>query len=225
MFTSAADVFRTRQIRFDLAAHIAVNGQRALGRMSSGPESLARLRHVLDGQGGRFSFPDDLDVYGEVLLAAALPDDDFPAFTCGTALLLLDRLGDGDGEDDLYWNWDAFSDYYRLADPQIRATLLNAFRHGVMTGKLSVSSMPEPSDCFTRPPKRVLPALRAGGHNELVTAIEEDASPESAGALWLRMAQHEPAAAALVGIRYLFERPESLAPVSPETAPLIRWSI
>lgn len=225
MFTSAAEVFRTRQIRFDLAAHIAVNGHGALGRMSSGPESLSRLRHVLDGQGGRFSFPRDRKIYGEVLLAAALPDDDFPAFTCGTALLLLDRLGDGDGHDDLYWNWDAFSDHYRMADPQVRATLLNAFRHGSMTCKLSIASLPETSDCFTRPPKRILPALRAGGHNELVTAIEEDASPESAGALWSRIGQRAPMAAVLSGIRYLFERPQSLAPLSPETAPLIRWSI
>lgn len=225
MFTSAADVFRTRQIRFDLAAHIAVNGQGALGRMTSGAESLARLRHVLEGQGGRFSFPRDRKVYDDVLLAAALPDDDFPAFTCGTALLLLDRLGDGDGEDDLYWNWDAFSDHYRLADPQVRATLLNAFRHGSTTGKLSIASQPAISDCFTRPPKRILPALRAGGHNELVTAIEEDASPESAGALWLRVAHRPIAAPALAAVRYLFERPQSLAPASPETAPLIRWSI
>ncbi|PWK55537.1 hypothetical protein C8D95_107203, partial [Silicimonas algicola] len=38
-----------------------------------------------------------------------------PAFIAATAILLTDRISEGGGTDDLYWNWEAFRDQGSLA--------------------------------------------------------------------------------------------------------------
>ena len=160
MFTSAAEVFRTRQVVSDLTALIAHAGRSAFHRIT--PQS-ARLDGLFAASAegrGCFRFPRDRDLYGEVVLAAALPDDDFPAFTTATALLLLDRIQYGSGEDDLYWNWDAFADHYRLADPPVRAAIMNGFRTAAAAGRVSISNPPDDDDCLTNRPENILPPLR-----------------------------------------------------------------
>ena len=225
MFTSAADVFRTRQVMSDLTACIAQSGRSAFCRITTRKTRLERLFIANGDDGGRFEFPRDLDVYGEVLLAAALPDDDFPAFTAATVLLLLDRLRDGVAEDDLYWNWDAFSDHYRMADPPVRAVIMNGFRAAAAAGRVSLSPPPEAGDCLTRSQAEVLVGLRRIGDGGLARAIEANVSPREAAVLWQRASGEALAPERLAGFRYLYERPDCLAPLDPGTAALIPWTI
>ncbi|MEQ9036904.1 MAG: hypothetical protein RIE24_00935 [Silicimonas sp.] len=225
MFKSSADVFRIRQVVSDLTTYIATEGWNALTRVSTGKAEFAHLCSVFERQGGCFVLPDDHKVYGDVLLAAALPDDDFPAFTCATAFLLLDRIQLGGGDDSLYWNWDAFSDHYRLSDPAVRALLLNGFRTAARTGLVSISSLPTPAECFTEAPEAVLGALREEGHERLISAIADEAVPRAAGEVWIELSENLPSKAVLAGVRHLYERPQSIEPASPEIAPLIPWSL
>ena len=225
MFTSSADIFRKRQVMADLNAFITISGRPALLRISPGDEGAKRLLSILRMQGGRLIFPQDSLSYGEVLLAAALPDEDYPSFICATALLLLDRIAGGGGADNLYWNWETFSDQYRLADPPVRAALMNAFRLAATTGRAILPDLPEPADCLSCGPDAILPDLRREGQTALLAAIETEADAVEAGALWSELARAAPSAAVLAGVRYLYERPASLAPPGPDRAPLIPWPL
>lgn len=224
MFTSSAVVYRRRQVVSDLTSYVSTHGRSAFRRISSGDGADALLDRILFGQSGRLLTPSDDSLQGEVQLAAALPDEDFPAFTCATALLLLDRLTGGAGEDDLFWNWDAFADHYRLADPAIRAVLMNGFRSAAELGLASVAEKPDPADCLTNPAEKVLEALRKEKRDDLVAAITGDVLSSEAAVLWLELSKHQPTAAVLAGVRYLYERPASLAPSDPEKTPLIPWA-
>ena len=109
MFTSSADVFRIRQSLGDLRAYLRESGPAVRDRLAasmrqagSSAQARARIDRIVDEQGGRFAQPGDADVREVCRLAAALPSDDYPAFTFSTALLLADRLQTGDVEDDLY---------------------------------------------------------------------------------------------------------------------------
>lgn len=225
MCTSAADVFRTRQVISDLTAHITRAGRSAFCRISPRHSRLDGLFAAPDDGGGAFAFPRDRDLYGEVLLAAALPDDDFPAFTTATVLLLLDRIGHGAGMDDLYWNWDAFADHYRLADPPVRAVIMNGFRTAAAMGRVSVSQPPEPEDCFTARRQDVLALLRRSDVPALCAAIEQDVSAGEAGELWSDWPADRLTPETVAGFRYLYERPASVAPAQPDTAALIPWTL
>lgn len=225
MFTSAADVFRTRQVTSDLTAYLTRSGRKTLCRVPSEQGVRGRLFSVLDKRGGRFAFPGDRRAYGEVLLAAALPDDDYPAFTAATALLLLDRLNGGDGEDNLYWNWDAFRDHYRLADPPVRAMLMNAFRVAEASGRVALCDPPDPVDCLTERPESLVPRLRMSGQGILADAIDEDVSPEIAGRLWTLMSRTPSTPEQVAGFRYLYERPAAFAPPDRGNAPPIPWTL
>lgn len=225
MFTSAADVFRTRQVMSDLTACIAHSGRSAFCRITPRHSRLNGLVTGVADRGGVFRYPRDRDIYGEVLLAAALPDDDFPAFTAATAILLLDHIHQGGGQDDLYWNWDAFSDHYRLADPPVRAVIMNAYRTAAAIGRVSIARPPEPDDCFTMSRDDILRRLRPGGSEALLRAVEADVSPREAGDLWRRTAPDDLSPVIVAGFRYLYERPQSLLPAAPETTALIPWVI
>lgn len=223
MFTSAADVFRSRQASSDLMSYLSGPGHTSLRRLSSGGGVRERLLRAVGERSGRFVFPGDRKAYGEVLLAAALPDEDYPAFTAATALLLLDRIGGGHGEDDLYWNWDAFRDHYRLADPPIRAMLMNGFRVGATAGCVSLAHLPNPDDCLTRRPDQIVPRLRRSGFGEIAEAVEGNAHPETVGRIWILCSRRDPPPEIVASFRYFYERPASFAPPDPENAPLIAW--
>ena len=221
MFTSAAGVFRTRQAVADLTACIDMGNRSAFGRIVLQGGGLNRLSTVLDERGGRFDFPRDTRIYGEVMLAAALPDDDFPAFTSATALLLLDRILGGDGEDNLFWNWDAFADHYRLADPPVRAALMNGFRVGAERGVVSLGTPVDPDDCLTDGREAVLRAL---GVYPVADALLGDTDAEEAGRLWALHSRNRLSDPEQRAFRYLYERPQSMSPPFPETVPLIPWA-
>lgn len=225
MLISAADVFRTRQVVSDLTAYVSSAGRGAFCRAVSEEDPDGFLDRILYAQGGRFLFPRDETHHGEVMLAAALPDEDYPAFTCATAMLLLDRISGGAAEDDLFWNWEAFSDHYRLADPPVRAVLMNGFRLSAEMGRASLAEMPDPTDCLSNPPEEVLVLLRKAGENGMADAIETGADATTAARFLTILAQGEPTQTQLVGLRLLYERPASVAPDEPETAPLIPWKL
>ncbi|NNE89480.1 MAG: hypothetical protein HKN27_15535 [Silicimonas sp.] len=209
-----------RQVLGDLKS-VVLSGQDAILRFSQRAhvESYARLM----SNGGRFRLPEDKDFYSDVLLAAAMPDDDFPAFTTATSILLIDLLQDGDGTDRLYWNWDAFDEQYRLADPHIRAAIMNAFRMGFEAGSVRPKIPPSSADCLTIGEDILKRRLRAAGLNDLLLAVDVDISAEDAGAFWEAEAPAKNPDQ-LAAFRYLYERPRSLAPANPQMAPLIPWS-
>ena len=215
MLSRNAKIFRTRQATSDLLAFI----QRA-------PEA-TKSRLLADGttfvdafskSGGRFSFPADQDRHGGVLLAAALPDDDFPAFLLATAVLLADLLQNDSAPDNLFWNWEAFHAQYALADPAPRAALCNGFRALQQSGRVDFDPVPEDALCLSRDMLTVLNDLDDGA---IKSAIEQYATAQSSGRLLgepERMSNAERA-----GLRYLYERPEGIAPPEPTTAPLLLW--
>ena len=192
----------------DLSHQITTASPQVLARIarqgrSTGSADL--LRHAAGP--GVFEMPRDEDMISAVLLAAALPDEDFRGFTVATALLLLDRLQNGGGRDDLYWNWDAFADHYRLApDPQ-RAALMNGFRALIVSRGLYLSNPPTAGDCLTE--REFDPDLTL--------------SAEEAGRMWAeRASRSEP----LTGrerrlFRHLVERDEGIAPAQPQTCPTV----
>jgi hypothetical protein len=206
--TSSADVFRTKQAVADLSHQAVMASPQILARIAkggreTGPADL--LRHVAGD--GIFVVPRDEDMLSAVLLAAALPDDDFPAFTTATVLLLLDRLRNGGGRDDLYWNWDAFGDHYRLAAPPLRAAIMCGFRALTISRGLYLSHPPLPSDCLTeqdyRSPQRL--------------------SDTEAGRLWQdRSMNREPLNSdERRFFRHLVEREAGMSPSQPETCPTV----
>lgn len=225
MFTSTAGVFRIRQVASDLTSYVSSDGRNAFRRVVPVKEADRLLDRILFRQCGRMSFPEDEAFHGDILLAAALPDDDFPAFTAATALLLLDRLSGGDGQDDLYWNWDAFADHYRLADPKIRAVLMNGFRAAVEKGAADLAYMPDPADCLSEEPAAITDRLEREGEREVALALQAEPTPEEAAELWVRLAKRTPGPAVMAAARYLYERPQSLAPEDPLAAPIIPWRL
>lgn len=222
---SAADVFRTRQAVRDLKGFILSSSNATLARLAAGVSdsretlSVGDFRRWLDTNGCRFSFPDDEPIYTAILLAAALPDDDYPAFTLATALLLCDALQDGDGSDDLYWNWVTFAPQYRMADAPVRATLMNGFRALNRSGRADLGRGPTDADCLSRTRSEVLGLV--GSDASLAALIEGDASGEAVGKRWT--ATQALSQTALRAFRYLYERPSSIAPPAPENVALLPW--
>lgn len=220
MFTSAAEVFRKRQALRDLSEVIRAN-QSAVERLGT-TEDTGRAVAELARQGGRFDLGDGR-LYTELLLAAAMPEDDFPCFTAATAILLRHRLEGGAG-DDLFWNWEAFRDHYMLADAPVRAALMNGFRTAAAAGRTLLENGPEPPECLTRSPEDVLPGLDREGRTDIARAIRDAVSAEEAGRLWTGHAGRTLSWSELSGFRCLYERPASMAPDAPEAVALIPWS-
>jgi len=207
---SSADVFRQRQTVADLRFVATTAHPAVLTRIASGVSGLdpqIASRHVASGA-TTFQVPEHDDLISVLLLAAALPDDDFPAFIVSTAMLLLDRLQKGGLRDDLYWNWDAFADHYRLADDAERAAIMGGFRCLMRVRDLYLSHPPTDADCMTWP--EFLPM------NGSTTA-------EEAGRLWTQRSRDfaplKPEERRM--FRHLAERAEGMAPPDPNTCPTV----
>lgn len=221
MFTSAAEVFRTRQAVRDLndAVRAHPSAMQRLGTTGAEREAISRII----ANGCVLTFPDHARAYSQILLAAAMPEDDFPGFVVATGILIASRLQFGAGEDDLYWNWDAFRDHYRLADPPIRAALMNGFRMMNDTGRVRLSDAPAEAECLTRQSEDVISMLETAGQFELSRSIGDGVSAEDAGRLWQMAASKRLNWQSLSGFRYLYERPSSIDIRQPEMAELIPW--
>ncbi len=165
--------------------------------------------------------PEESRLASQLLLAAALPDDDFTAFIAATSILIVNRLSGGWGEDDLYWNWDAFAAHFRLAEPAERAALMNGFRMMDAAGLVTLDTGPTEEDCLTRPMPEVVEALGQADPLDLTSAILADVTPREAGRIWQGNSRVPHSPPTLAAFRYLYERPVSLAPELPTMAPLI----
>ena len=221
MFKSTADVFRTRQAVWDLAEAVRRNSPAVERLGTTSAERDAILRIV--AAGCRIGVG-DARAYDQLLLSAAMPENDFSGFATATAILLMDRLQGGAGHDDLFWNWDAFRDHYPLADPPVRAALMNGFRAAAASGLVTLEHGPEGSDCLTRAEDDVMSLLLSEGDGQLADAIGDNISPEEAGRIWHRTDSQTLSWQAHMGFRYLYERPSSMAPPDPEDAALIPWA-
>ena len=221
MFTSSAVVFRTRQAVSDLAETIGDIGSSAVERMCSNNEAFQTLSALLANGQWRFNLPEHQSAYSDVLLAAALPEEDFPAFILATCALLSDRLLGGDGSDNLYWNWDAFQDHYRLADAPERAALMNAFRLADEQEIISIRNVPTERDCLTYSLAEVLREEQSD--LEMQEMLQQEMSAVEAGEFWLNDTD-KAAPDHAKACRYLYERPASMHPAHPDLAPLIPWT-
>ena len=221
MFISSADVFRTRQATRDLI-DVVRSHRKAMTRLGDTKAGEAALIQIVNSNGCITS--EDDDIYRQIMLAAALPDDDFPCFVTATSLLLANRLQDSHGTDDLYWNWDAFRDHYRLADPPVRAALMNGYRTLSDTGRVSLDNAPKAEDCLSRAVEDVVILLDGDDEFELSHSIKGEISPSDAGHLWQVASRKDLSWQALMGFRYLYERPRSIAPKEPKDAELIPWT-
>lgn len=220
MFTSSAVVFRTRQAVRDLQEVVRTHRD-AVDRIGTNGADRSDLMQIIDN--GCLLSSEDRS-YSSVLLAAALPDEDFNAFAVATAVLLADRLQDGGGTDDLFWNFDAFEDHYRLADSPVRAAIMNGFRAAHLTERVTLRDVPQPTFCLTRQREDVLQLLASEGQHQLFQDISASPAPEIAGKLWTGVAKEDLTLSVAAGLRYLYERPASMAPEAPETAKLIPWA-
>lgn len=221
MFTSSADVFRTRQAVHDLREVVHLN-RNAVKRIGASGADSAMIEAIV--QNGARIPEDKTRAYSSILLAAAMPDEDFNGFVASTAILLADRLQNGGGQDDLFWNYEAFRDHYGLADAPVRAAIMNGFRIAYQSGRCTLPAEPDSYMCLTRGRQDVLNLLRTEGFAELEEAIESDVGPETAGRLWTKVMDRELPMPALAAYRYLYERPRSMTPSDPARTTLIPWA-
>ncbi len=147
MFMSVAVGFRALQAVHDLVGLVSAVPEATLRRLAAGvptvdmsPDDAHRaiLRLVHEDR-CRFTDGQTLPLHETLLLAATLPDDDFEGFTVATMILLANSLQGGQGQEDLYWHWDAFAEQYALADPPRRAAIILGFHAMVATGRLPES--------------------------------------------------------------------------------------
>ena len=222
MFTSSAEVFRRRQVTSDLISVVRAH-RAALDRLGSTPSERDAIAEIV-AQDCVLTTPAEDRLASQLLLAAALPDDDFPAFICATSILVVNRLSQGRGQDDLYWNWDVFRMHYRLADPPVRAALMNGFRAMDIAGLVTLDHRPSKDECLTLPEADVLAALASSDPLKLAPAITAKIHETEAGHLWREAARKPLDVPTQAGFRYLYERPMSMEPELPEAVQLIPWS-
>jgi sugar/nucleoside kinase (ribokinase family) len=171
--------------------------------------------------GTKFRHPGDFDVHTSILLAAALPDDDFPIFLFATALVLTDMRQADDPPDTLYWNWVAFHAQYALVCPALRAALMRAFKAAELAGRIDLGPAQEPAKCLKMTREAVLTLLDGSGERSLTSAILAGADATEVGWIWSLI--DKVSGPDLAAFRYLYERPEGLAPPEPATVTLIPW--
>ena len=240
MSTSPSDTFRRRQAISDLRHQALTLSSATIRRIGAGiglrtaraSNLQKRIEWYFRGKAPLTNLRRDPPVLGAVLMASALPDEDFEPFLAATALLVLERLGTENGPDDAFWNWTRLAPHYRLAHPSMRAAIMCGFREARRIGRIAFPGEPEPDDCLTNPRNKVLAETRIfdARHPSLkavVQAVEAEADARVAGALWVRLHRDlaslpdDARQAAEGAFRYLYERPVSLSPPPGADPPLI----
>ncbi|MEM9575723.1 MAG: hypothetical protein AAF999_01780 [Pseudomonadota bacterium] len=139
--------FSTLQVLSDLQS-AAVSGFSDLCQVVSNGLDTA-LRRVVFEQECRMT-PEDVEaLHAELMMLASMPDQDHASFMTATIILLSDRLQNGAGEDDLFWNWDAFQERYREAPSPVRAAVMNGFRCAHLLGRVRLDRLPDRADLRT----------------------------------------------------------------------------
>jgi hypothetical protein len=222
-------MFRRRQAIADLTSQRLAFPLAAVRRIGAGvglrrsgtPDLQRRLEWYFSGKAPLSELRRDRLVHGMILMASALPEDDFEPFLAATVLLLLEQLSVESGTDDGFWNWRRLAPHYRLAAPATRAAIMCAFREAQRTGLISQRGRPTAEDCLTASRDEVLAALSfASATDPLLMTVEGAVSAEigsrEAGDLWTALHRkisrlpETPRQAAEGGFRYLYERPLSL---------------
>jgi hypothetical protein len=237
MSTSDTGAFRLRQAVADLNRQKLLFPLATVRRIGAGigirsagrPDLQRRLEWHFSGKVPTPVLRRDSLVHGALLMASALPEDDFDSFLAATVLLLLERLTGDNGQDDGFWNWRRLAPHYRLAGPALRAAVMCGFREGRRTGRIALPDGPGDKDCLSAPRDAVIADLSQNRPAyPLLSLIERsvraEVSARDAGDLWAT--QHHvlarlpdgPRHAALAGFRFLYERPASMEP-SPGTNP------
>jgi hypothetical protein len=165
--------YRTLQAICDLRSVARLSGDATRARIAAGTNgefAAEDLANLIEAEGCRIARPQTQRLHQALVLAAALPNDDFDAFQISTAILIADRLQRGLGQDDLFWHWDAFRDHYRIAPPHVRAALMNGYHRMEAEGLVSLEDPPEPADLVTESRAAVEAAL-APERGESVRAI------------------------------------------------------
>ena len=124
------------------------------------PEIEPDLRRLVFEQECKMTAADVDTLHAELMMIASMPDQDHASFVTATIILLSDRLQHGAGQDDLFWNWDAFRDRYREAPSPIRAALMNGFRCAHGMGLVKLDDLPRGTDLRTYDEDDLLRLLR-----------------------------------------------------------------
>ena len=240
MSTSEPGTFRLRQSLADLNRQKLQFPLATVRRIGAGiplrdagvPDVQRRLEWYFSGKAPVAQLRRDRLVQGAVLMASALPEDDFDSFIAATVLLLVERLTVDGRTDNGFWNWKRMAPHYRLTSPDLRASIMCGFREARRIGRVILADGPGADECLTTPRAAGLDALRRNRVEfPLLSLVEwtvrEEADARLAGALWA--SQHRavaglpdgPRAAALAGFRYLYERPLSMEPPSGASLPVI----
>ena len=236
MFTSDFGEFRRKQAIADLRHHTRSFPLATVRRIGAGIDVRReganlqqRLEWYFRGKLPLSNLRSDAPASGAVLMASALPDEDFESFVAATVLLVLERLTSENGPDDGFWTWRRLAPHYRLAGPSVRAAIMCGFREAQRFARIALDEGPEPGDCMSASRDEILATLR-DDHPALAlvrNAVMEDPDASSAGALW--MAQHRTVdtlsddrrRAAHRGFRHLYERPTSILIPAEAGAPVI----
>lgn len=144
---AAPMTFQTMQVISDLQSAAQTGFERLARNVSSALE--ADLRRLIFDQECKMTHNDLETLHAELMMVASMPDQDHAAFMTATIVLLSDRLHYGAGEDDLFWNWDAFQERFREAPSPVRAALMNGFRCADARGLVKLDQAPKGTDLRT----------------------------------------------------------------------------
>jgi hypothetical protein len=150
--------FPTLQVLSDLQS-AAVAGFPGLSQAVT-PAIVPALRHLVFERECKMSAEDVEVLHAELMMLASMPDQDHASFMTATIILISDRLQYGAGEDDLFWNWDAFQERYREAPSPIRAALMNGFRCAHGLGLVKLDRLPRGADLRTYDEEDLLRLLK-----------------------------------------------------------------
>ena len=150
--------FKIMQVLSDLQSAAATGFSGLAARIS--PKLKSNLRRVIFEQECKMTSADVKALHAELMMVASMPDQDHPSFMTATVILLADRLQYGAGEDDLYWNWDAFQDRYREAPSPVRAALMNGFRCAHAMRRVKLDTPPSGTDLRTYDEEDLVRLLR-----------------------------------------------------------------
>lgn len=139
--------FHTLQVLSDLQSAAIAGFDRLAAQLSAKVEP--DLYRVIFDQECKMTDADIASLHAELMMVASMPDQDHPSFMTATIVLLSDRLQYGAGEDDLFWNWDAFQERFREAPSPVRAALMNGFRCAHGRGVVKLDHLPKGTDLRT----------------------------------------------------------------------------
>lgn len=174
---NAAVPFRTLQTVHDLRGVAEAAGKMTRARIAAGAGNNATqtdLDALIYEDQCRIGRAATQVLHQSLILAATLPNDDFEAFQAATAILLADRLQHGNGQDDLFWHWDAFHEHYALAAPWVRSSLMRGFGLCHAEGLVSLNGPPRLNQMITEPREAIMKQLNditGPPHQSAATAL------------------------------------------------------